>query len=73
MDEYEEAVLFSFALLESRLGRLEYVLGGSKDDDATPRTIPERIHRIEKALQQVSAKTNLLNDAQQLRMSLASL
>jgi hypothetical protein len=69
MDDYEEAVLFTFALLESRLDRLEYILGGAKKVDAAkPRTVTERIQRIEKSLQELSAKTALLNDAQELRM-----
>lgn len=68
MDEYDEAVLFTFALLESRLDRLEYVLGGSKKPtEERPKTVPERIQSIEKSLQALSARTALLNDAQQLR------
>ncbi|KAF1979071.1 hypothetical protein BU23DRAFT_448632 [Bimuria novae-zelandiae CBS 107.79] len=67
MDEYEEAVLFTFALLESRLGRLEYVLGSKKNHtEEKAKTVPERIHRIEKSLQELSTKTALLDDAQQL-------
>jgi len=70
MDEYEEAVLFTFALLESRLDRIEYVLGGAKRQSPDkPKTFLERIHRIEKGLQELSAKTVLLNEVQQLRMS----
>jgi hypothetical protein len=67
MDEYEEAVLFTFALLESRLSRLEYVLGSKREGEEKPKTVPERIHNIEKSLQELSAKTALLSDAQQLR------
>ena len=68
MDEYEEAVLFTFALLESRLSRLEYVLGGkTAAADEKPKTVPERIHKLEKSLQELSARTSILNDAQQLR------
>ncbi|KAF2703780.1 hypothetical protein K504DRAFT_538588 [Pleomassaria siparia CBS 279.74] len=67
MDEYEEAVLFTYALLESRLDRIEYILGGAKKQtQERPRTFPERIQRIEKALQEFSKKTVLLNDVQQL-------
>lgn len=77
MDEYEEAVLFTFALLESRLDRLEYVLGAvNKDDGEEPQqpatTVTERIHKIEKSLQALSAKTALLNDARELCRCLAS-
>lgn len=69
MDEYEEAVLFTFALLESRLDRLEYVLGGiHKPAEEKPKTVPERIHQIEKDLKRLSDKTALLNDAQELSM-----
>jgi hypothetical protein len=69
MDDYEEAVLFTFALLESRLDRLEYILGGyKKEDEEKPKTVVERIQRIEKSLQELAAKTALLNDVQQLRM-----
>lgn len=69
MDEYEEAVLFTFALLESRLDRIEYILGGARrQPQEKPKTFPERIQRIERALQELSAKTVLLQDVQQLRM-----
>lgn len=66
MDEYEEAILFTFALLESRLSRLEYILGSSREGAEKPKTVPERIHKMEKSLQELSAKTGLLSDAQQL-------
>ncbi|KAF2134707.1 hypothetical protein P153DRAFT_279084 [Dothidotthia symphoricarpi CBS 119687] len=66
MDEYEEAVLFTFALLETRLDRLEYLLSGPKKTEEKPKTIPDRIHNIEKALQQLAGKTSLLVDAQEL-------
>jgi hypothetical protein len=67
MDEYEEAVLFTFALLESRLDRVEYILGGAKQQSQPrPKTFTERIHRIEKGLQELSAKSILLQDVQQL-------
>jgi hypothetical protein len=69
MDEYEEAVLFTFSLLESRLDRLEYVLGGPQEatkDKA--RTISDRIHKIEQSLQQLAGKTALLDEANNLRM-----
>lgn len=70
MDEYEEAVLFTYSLLESRLDRLEYILGGAKKGaEEKPKTVPERMQKIEKSLQELSAKTALLNDAQQLCMS----
>ena len=74
MDEYDEAVLFTFALLESRLDRLEYILGGVKEKEGEkPKTVTERMHRIEKSLQELSAKTALLNDAQELCMLSRSL
>ncbi|KAF2680516.1 hypothetical protein K458DRAFT_445216 [Lentithecium fluviatile CBS 122367] len=69
MDEYEEAVLFTFALLESRLDRLEYILGGAQTQKAQaeePKTVTERIQKIEKSLQELSTKTALLNDAREL-------
>lgn len=67
MDEYEEAVLFTFSLLESRLDRLEYVLGGAADAGRDgPKTIVERIHRIEQSLQQLAGKTALLDEANNL-------
>ncbi|KAH7361119.1 hypothetical protein BKA66DRAFT_426060 [Pyrenochaeta sp. MPI-SDFR-AT-0127] len=67
MDEYEEAVLFTFALLESRLDRLEYVLGGAqKEDGERPKTIPDRIHKIEKSLQELAGKTALLEETNEL-------
>ena len=70
MDEYEEAILFTFGELESRLDRLEYILGGPKAlSDEKPKTIPDRIHRIEKSLQALGAQTSLLADAHELCMS----
>ncbi|KAF2469490.1 uncharacterized protein BDR25DRAFT_335009 [Lindgomyces ingoldianus] len=67
MDEYEEAILFTYALLESRLDRIEYILGGVKPAaDGKPRALAERIQRIERSLQELSKKTVLLNDVQQL-------
>lgn len=69
MDEYEEAVLFTFALLESRLDRLEYILGGSqKQADDKPANLQERVQRLEKSLQELSRKSALLNDVRELRM-----
>ncbi|KAF2634196.1 hypothetical protein P280DRAFT_485656 [Massarina eburnea CBS 473.64] len=67
MDEYEEAVLFTFALLESRLDRLEFVLGGvhTRSEDKA-KTVPERIQKIERVLQALSEKTALLDDAREL-------
>ncbi|KAJ4374752.1 hypothetical protein N0V83_001828 [Neocucurbitaria cava] len=67
MNEYEEAVLFTFALLESRLDRLEYVLGGPQENtEGKPKTIPDRIHRIERSLQKLAGKTALLQEANEL-------
>ncbi|KAH6865320.1 hypothetical protein BKA58DRAFT_443369 [Alternaria rosae] len=67
MDEYEEAVLFTFALLETRLDRLEYILGGPQDNTKDKqKTIPDRIHRIEQSLQQLTGKTALLDEANTL-------
>ncbi|CAE6998623.1 hypothetical protein CFE70_000704 [Pyrenophora teres f. teres 0-1] len=67
MDEYEEAVLFTFALLESRMDRLEYVLGGPHEPGQNRhRTIPDRIHRIEQSLQQLAGKTSLLDETNNL-------
>lgn len=69
MDEYEEAILLTFSLLESRLDRLEYILGGpQKPTDDRPQTIPDRIHRIEQSLQKLAGKTSLLDDANELCM-----
>ena len=68
MDEYEEAVLFTFALLETRLDRLEYILGGSQDSTKDKaRTIPDRIHKMEQSLQQLAGKTALLDETNSLR------
>ena len=70
MDEYEEAVLFTFALLETRLDRLEYILGGSQDSTKDKaKTIPDRIHKMEQSLQQLAGKTALLDETNNLRMS----
>ena len=68
MDEYEEAVLFTFALLETRLDRLEYILGGFQDSTKDKaRTIPDRIHKMEQSLQQLAGKTALLDETNNLR------
>jgi hypothetical protein len=68
MDEYEEAILLTFGELESRLDRLEYVLSGPKaQTEEKPKTIPDRIHKIEKSLQALGAQTSLLADAHELR------
>ncbi|RYN88068.1 hypothetical protein AA0119_g12209 [Alternaria tenuissima] len=67
MDEYEEAVLFTFALLETRLDRLEYILGGSQDSTKDKaKTIPDRIHKMEQSLQQLAGKTALLDETNNL-------
>ena len=69
MDEYDEAILFTFALLESRLNRLEYVVGGPPPPTAgekKPQTLPDRIHKLEQALQQLAGKTALLDEANNL-------
>jgi hypothetical protein len=68
MDEYEEAVLFTYALLDSRLERLEYLLAGRLAPPPGERapTIPDRIHAIEHALQQLAGQTALLDDVRAL-------
>lgn len=67
MDEYDEAVLFTYALLESRLDRLAYLLGGpTKQGEEKPQTIPDRIARIEQSLQQLAGKTALLDNVNAL-------
>ena len=67
MDEYDEAVLFSYSLLESRLERLEYLLGGSTAQaDEKPLSITDRVRRIEQSLQQLAGKTALLDNVNQL-------
>lgn len=70
MDEYEEAILFTFGELESRIDRLEYLLSGPRDKtEEKPKTIPDRIHKIERSLQALNGKTSLLADAHELCMS----
>ncbi|KAF2622919.1 hypothetical protein BU25DRAFT_462541 [Macroventuria anomochaeta] len=67
MDEYDEAVLFTYALLESRLERLEYLLSGpKKQGEEKPQTVPDRIHSIEQSLQQLAGKTALLDSVNEL-------
>jgi hypothetical protein len=69
MDEYEEAILFTYGELESRIDRLEYLLNGPKEQtEERPKTIPDRIHKIERSLQALNGKTSLLADAQELCM-----
>jgi hypothetical protein len=71
MDEYDEAVLFTYALLESRLARLEYLLSGPKTQGGErAQTIPDRIHSIEHSLQQLAGKTALLDNVKQLCMTM---
>lgn len=67
MDTYDEAVLFTLTELESRLQRLEYLLGGPHRDTADkPSTVPDRLAALERALQQLTGKTTLLHDAREL-------
>ncbi|KAJ4309909.1 hypothetical protein N0V94_008704 [Neodidymelliopsis sp. IMI 364377] len=67
MDEYDEAVLFTYALLESRLERLAYLLDGPKPQgEERLKTIPDRIHSIEQSLQQLGGKTALLENVKEL-------
>ena len=69
MDEHEEAVLFTYSLMESRLDRIGYVLGGTKGQhQEKPRNLSERIQRLEKSFKELSNKTVLLQDAQELGM-----
>lgn len=70
MDDYDEAVLFTYALLESRLARLEYLLSGPQPQpDDKAHTIPERVRRIEQSLQQLAGKTALLDHVNELCMT----
>jgi hypothetical protein len=74
MDEYDEAILFTFAMLESRLQRLEYVIGGPPAPTAggeRPQTLPDRIHKMEQALQQLAGRTALLDEANNLCTAIA--
>ena len=67
MDEYDEAVLLTYALLESRLERLEYLLSGPKTQpEHKPQTIPDRIRSIEQSLLQLAGKTALLDSVNEL-------
>lgn len=67
MDDYDEAVLFTCSLLEQRLARLEYLLSGPQvASKERPQTIPERMHAIEHALQQLAGKTTLLDSVNEL-------
>lgn len=73
MNDYEEAVLFTLSAYESRLDRVEYCLSGLKQDpEEKPRTLHERVQRIERQLQELSAKTSLLNEVQELGMYLVT-
>lgn len=68
MDDYEEAILFTYALLESRLDRLEYILSAGRNTppDQKPQTLPQRIQRIERSLNELSERTSLLTDVEEL-------
>jgi hypothetical protein len=70
MNDYDEAVLFTFSLLESRLARLEYLLSGPvPSNEAKPQPIPERIRSIEASLTRLAGKTALLDNVNELRAS----
>lgn len=70
MDDYDEAVLFTYSLLESRLVRLEYLLSGpqsqSAQSEGKPQTIPERMRAIEQSLGRLAGKTTLLDNVNEL-------
>ena len=70
MDDYEEAILFTYALLEARLDRLEYILSAGKytPQDRQQQTLPQRIQKIERSLNELSERTSLLGDVKQLSM-----
>ncbi|KAF3045763.1 hypothetical protein E8E11_003165 [Didymella keratinophila] len=67
MNDYDEAVLFTFSLLESRLARLEYLLSGpTPHNESKPQPIPERIRSIEVSLTRLAGKTALLDNVHEL-------
>lgn len=68
MNDYDEAVLFTFSLLESRLARLEYLLSGPapQSHESRQQTIPERIRSIEQSLARLAGKTSLLDNVNEL-------
>ncbi|KAJ4984453.1 nuclear distribution protein [Stagonosporopsis vannaccii] len=67
MDDYDEAVLFTFTLLESRLARLEYLLSGpTRAPEDAAQAVPDRIRSIEQSLQQLAGKTALLDNVKEL-------
>jgi len=67
MESYDEAVLFTLTELESRLHRLEYLLGGPhRDTTDKASTVPGRLAALERTLQQLAGKTTLLHDAREL-------
>jgi hypothetical protein len=72
MNDYDEAVLFTYSLLETRLARLEYLLSGatSQSNESKPQPIPERIHAIEQSLTRLAGQTALLDNVNELRMSI---
>ncbi|KAJ4367810.1 hypothetical protein N0V86_009646 [Didymella sp. IMI 355093] len=67
MNDYDEAVLLTYSLLESRLARLEYLLSGAAPQSSGhQQTIPERIHSIEQSLSQLGGRTSLLDNVNEL-------
>jgi hypothetical protein len=67
MNDYDEAVLLTCSLLESRLARVEYLLSGAAPQSSGhQQTIPERIHAIEQSLSQLGGKTSLLDNVNEL-------
>ncbi|KAJ4329944.1 hypothetical protein N0V87_010439, partial [Didymella glomerata] len=68
MNDYDEAVLFTYSLLETRLARLEYLLSGatSQSNESKPQPIPERIHAIEQSLTRLAGQTALLDNVIEL-------
>ena len=70
MDDYDEAVLLTLSLLESRLARLEYLLSGpqsqSAQSEGKQQTGAERMRAIEQSLGQLAGKTTLLDNVKEL-------
>lgn len=70
MNDYDEAVLLTFSLLESRLARLEYLLSDrtipTPSHDPAPLPIPARIHAIETSLARLAGRTALLDNVNEL-------
>lgn len=80
--ELQELLVDTLNLLEWRLGRLEFVLNGTVNNDQTQKqeqglssasTVIARVRKLEHSLQQIAVQSNVVSDLIKLRMAPTSL